>query len=48
VYRGASTTAAAGSIVCGICRRPLGADEPEIMLGEGVRVCVLCSQRQPR
>lgn len=48
VYRGVSPSAAAGALVCGVCRRPLEPDDPEIVLGEAGRVCVLCSQRERR
>ena len=47
VYRGASATAAMGTLVCSVCRRPLDADDPEITLDVG-RVCLMCSQRERR
>lgn len=48
VYRGASTTAAMGALTCGVCRRLLDPEAPEITLRKVGRVCLLCSQRQPR
>jgi hypothetical protein len=47
VYRGASVTSAT-RLACGVCRRPLEPDDPEIVLGDAGRVCLLCSQRARR